>query len=50
MRNATAAVIAKKKTRLKILKICAEIGLQALIKLKSPGCEFLDLCDEKDAA
>lgn len=30
----------------RVLTICAEIGLQALITLKSPGCEYLWLCDD----
>lgn len=29
-----------------ILCIAADIGLQALIQLKSPGCDYLWLCDE----
>ena len=33
----------KAKIRDEVLKIAANIGLQALITLKSPGCEFLDL-------
>lgn len=32
--------------RLKVLTIAAEIGLEALIQLKSPGCQWLDLCDD----
>lgn len=31
--------------RSKILQLSAQIGLDALIKLKSPGCKFLYLCD-----
>lgn len=27
----------------------ADIGLECLVELKSPGCEFLDLCGEKDS-
>lgn len=36
----------------KILNIGADIGLQALIELGSPGCQFLYLCDndKKDAS
>lgn len=28
----------------KVLRLCAEIGLEALINLKSPGVKWLDLC------
>lgn len=31
----------------RVLNACADIGLQALIALKSPGCEYLWLADEK---
>jgi hypothetical protein len=31
---------------LQVLNLTAEIGLEALIACKSPGCEWLDLCDE----
>ena len=34
-----------KKIRLQMLQAVAKVGLDALIELKSPGCEFLDLCD-----
>ena len=35
---------AKAAARIKVLTICADIGLEALIEQKSPGCEWLDLC------
>src|SRR6476646_3663897 len=31
--------------RLQVLNLTAEIGLEALIACKSPGCEWLDLCE-----
>ena len=34
---------------LTILHTCADIGLQALIELKSPGCKWLDLCEAEAA-
>ena len=40
-----AAADAKNKARLKVLRLCAAIGLEALIKLKSPGVKWLDLCE-----
>lgn len=43
---AAAAADAKNKERIKILSLAAKIGLEALIKLQSPGCEWLDLCAE----
>lgn len=39
---ATAAYAA----RLQVLNLCAKIGLDALIELKSPGCDFLYLCEQ----
>ena len=40
-----AAAAAADAARDHVLNVCAEIGLQALITLKSPGCEYLYLCD-----
>jgi hypothetical protein len=31
--------------RLKVLQATAQIGVDALIELQSPGCEYLDLCE-----
>ena len=45
---AAAAAAAKKRfseLRLQVLQLSAQIGLEALQKLKSPGCEWLDLCE-----
>ena len=36
---------ARGAARLKVLRLCAQIGLEALQALKSPGCEWLDLCE-----
>ena len=41
---AAYAADAKSKARLKVLSLAAKIGLEALIKLKSPGVKWLDLC------
>ena len=46
---AYAYAYAAADVRLKILQTCADIGLQALIELKSPGCEWLDLCEAETA-
>jgi hypothetical protein len=43
--DAAAAYAADANHRDYVLGVCAEIGLQALITLKSPGCEYLWLCD-----
>jgi hypothetical protein len=43
--DAAAAAAVKAKARIKVLSLAAEIGLEALKKLKSPGCEWLDLCE-----
>jgi hypothetical protein len=43
---AAAAAAATAAERDRILNLSAEIGLQALIALKSPGCDYLWLCDE----
>ena len=40
-----AAYAANAAARDEILGRAAEIAVQALIKLKSPGCEWLDLCE-----
>ena len=42
---AYAAYAASSKKRLEVLRLCAQIGLEAMIALKSPGCEWLDLCE-----
>ena len=42
---AAADAAAYAAARLQVLNTCAKIGLDALIELKSPGCEFLYLCD-----
>lgn len=42
---AAAADAADAADRLAILQLSAKIGLDALIELKSPGCEWLDLCN-----
>ena len=39
------AAYAAAAARLEVLKEAAQIGLDALIELKSPGVEFLDLCE-----
>lgn len=39
------AATALLSARVKVLTIAAEIGLKALIALKSPGCEWLDLAE-----
>ena len=41
---ADAAADARSKAKIKVLSLAAKIGLEALIKLKSPGCQWLDLC------
>lgn len=43
---AAAATAATAAERDKILTISADIGLQALIVCGSPGCQWLDLCEE----
>jgi hypothetical protein len=42
---AYANAYADAEFRLKLLNLVADIGLEALIAGKSPGCEFLDLCE-----
>jgi len=42
--DAAAAADARSKAKIKVLSLAAKIGLEALIKLKSPGCQWLDLC------
>ncbi len=42
---AAYAAAAADAYRLKVLNCSAQIGLEALIELKSPGCEWLDLCE-----
>ena len=46
--NAYANAYAK-DFRLQVLNLTAEIGLEALIACKSPGCAWLDLCDEVES-
>ena len=46
---AAATAAADADARHNILLVCADIGLQALIELKSPGCEWLDLCEAEAA-
>lgn len=36
--------------RHELLKLTAQVGVEVLIEMKSPGCKWLYLCDEKDAA
>lgn len=43
--SAAAYAAADADARLKVLLLCAEIGLEALVKLKSPGVQWLWLCD-----
>jgi hypothetical protein len=43
--DAAAAAKTKLKKRLQVLQLCAQIGLEALVKLKSPGVAWLDLCE-----
>ena len=38
---------AKPKKHLEVLRLCAQIGLEALQQLKSPGCAWLFLCDDQ---
>ena len=42
---AAYAAYADARSRIKVLSLAAEIGLEALIQLKSPGCKWLDLCE-----
>jgi len=44
---AYAAAYAKSSARDGVLLVSAQIGLEALIELKSPGCEWLYLCESK---
>jgi hypothetical protein len=39
------AYAARSRSRIKVLSLAATIGLEALQKLKSPGCKWLDLCE-----
>ena len=43
--SASAYVLKNKLFSDKILNLTAEMGLEALVELKSPGCEWLDLCE-----
>ena len=42
-----ANAYADEKFRLKLLNLSAEVALDALIELKSPGCRWLSLCETK---
>ena len=44
--GANAAAAERKEAPSKVLMLCAQIGLEALQEQDSPGCKWLDLCEE----